>query len=214
MGKLESWKVDGCVEGGGGGGKGRGREKGGREQKKEVSSTNKDFFFLNTLRLEKLVLKPPFCHANSQYNDLFFFFWFRTPPQKNPAPFTHQNSSAHKARRLTSRPQITLMKSRQVKHPRVSRIPHHPLPPLNKETIDAFPPNLSPQLPTSLIRRCAILHFLLLLHLLGPHLLLIPQGRQIAEPEMHQGLIGTDAHLRSELQHAAQQVQAHLIDLR
>lgn len=194
----------------GGGGFRRGK-KGGRE----FSSTNKDFFFLNTLRLwlEKLVLKPPFCHANSQYNDLFFFFWFRTPPKKIPLRL-HTRTPVRIASRLTSRPQITLMKSRQVKHPRVSRIPHHPLPPLNKETINAFPPNLSPQLPTSLIRRCAILHFLLLLHLLGPHLLLIPQGRQIAEPEMHQGLIGTDAHLRSELQHAAQQVQAHLIDLR
>lgn len=59
-------------------------------------------------------------------------------------------------------------------------------------------------------RHHLLLHPMLLLRL---HLLLHPQLPQIPEPHMRQRVIRTDPHLRSQLQHLPQQVQAHLIDL-
>lgn len=74
--------------------------------------------------------------------------------------------------------------------------------------------------PPSLISRSAVLHFLLLLlllllllKLLRSDLLLIAQRGEIPEPQMHQGLVGTDTHFGPDLQHAAQEIQSHLIDL-
>ena len=61
-----------------------------------------------------------------------------------------------------------------------------------------------------LLRHHLLLHLLTLLILL----LLMPQARQIRKPRMLQTLLGTRAHLRPQLQHPAQQIQAHRIDLR
>ena len=72
-------------------------------------------------------------------------------------------------------------------------------------------------IPTS-HRRRLLLHLmgllLLLLHLLSLRLRLLSQLTQISEPRMLQSVLGTDAHLGSQLQHSAQEIQSLLVDLR
>ena len=74
--------------------------------------------------------------------------------------------------------------------------------------------NTHPIPPLPMSTRLRLRHHLLLLNLLLLLLLLHPQSTQIRKPRMHQTLLRTGAHLRPQLQHPPQQIQARGINLR